>query len=206
MLPIIKIATPRLAPVASALIYLTMGKMADYLFGSDDAQTAQGLLMRLFQRKSNRFSYQFTKVVTLSGNVSGLVVAYSGRVMKSLELPTAFNLIRVSGVRTFFRFVKRAFPLFGVKEVENDEYFISNISIKPDSRGQGLGKFLLTGTEQTARERGFNKISLTVDVENTRALSLYERIGFNVIDTVKISSLYKRIGYNGFHRMVKAPV
>ena len=77
--------------------------------------------------------------------------------MKSLELPTAFNLIRVSGGRTFFQFVKRAFPLFGVKEVENDEYFISNISSKPDSQGLGLGKFLLTGTEQTARERGLIK-------------------------------------------------
>lgn len=204
MLPAIQAATPQLAPVASALIYSTMGKMADYLFGSDNEQNAQGLLMRLFRKKSNRFSYQFTEVVTLSGDVSGLVLAYSGRLMKSLELPTALHLIQAGGGLGFFRFVRRAFPLFGVKEVENDDYFIGNISVIPACQGQGLGKLLLARAEQTAKERGFIKISLTVDVENTKAFLLYLRTGFNVIDTVKIKSLYEHIGYNGYHRMVKA--
>lgn len=204
MVPVIQAATPQLAPVASALIYSTMRKMADYLFGSGDPQVAQGLLMRLFREKSNRFSYQFAEVATLEGEVSGLVLAYSGRLMKSLEWPTALHLLRAGGGLGFFRFVRRAFPLFGAKEVEREDYFISHISVLPACQGQGLGKFLLSRAEQTAGERGFKKISLTVDVENTRALWLYFRTGFNVIDTVKIKSLYRHIGYNGYHRMVKA--
>jgi ribosomal protein S18 acetylase RimI-like enzyme len=196
-------ATPDMASVASALIYLTMGKMADYLFGSDNAQKAQGLLKRLFREKYNRFSYQFTEVVTLSGEVTGLVIAYSGRLMKSIELPMAFHLIQANGVLGFIRFVKRAIPLFGVKEVENDEYFISNIAVFPTYQGQGLGKYMLSQAEKTAGVRGFNKISLTVDVENERALSLYTQTGFTVIETTEIESLHRQIGYRGFHRMVK---
>jgi ribosomal protein S18 acetylase RimI-like enzyme len=203
MLPILKPATPDMAPVASTLIYLTMGKMADYLFGSDNAQNGQGLLKRLFREKSNRFSYQFTQVATLSEELTGLVIAYSGRLMKSLELPMALHLIRASGVLGFIRFVKRAFPLFGVKEVENDEYFISNIAVLPAYQGRGLGKYLLSQAEKTASERGFNKISLTVDVENEHAFSLYTQTGFSVIETVEIESLQKQIGYSGFHRMAK---
>jgi len=196
-------ATPDMAAVASTLIYITMGKMADYLFGSDNAQNAQRLLKRLFREKSNRFSYQFTEVANLSGEVAGLVIAYSGRLMKSLELPMALHLFQASGALGFIRFVKRAYPLFGVKEVENDEYFISNIAVLSVHQGKGLGKYLLSQAEKTARERGFNKISLTVDVENERALSLYIQAGFNVIETVEIKFLQKLIEYNGFHRMAK---
>jgi ribosomal protein S18 acetylase RimI-like enzyme len=203
MLPTLQPATPDMDTVASTLIYLTMGRMADYLFGSDNAQNAQELLKRLFREKSNRFSHQFTEVATLSGEVTGLVIAYSGRSMKSLELPMALSLVKASGVLGFIRFVKRAFPLFEVKEVENDEYFISNIAVLSAYQGQGLGKYLLSQAEKTAREQGFKKISLTVDVENRHAFSLYKRIGFNVIETVEIKSLQRHIGYSGFHRMAK---
>lgn len=206
MYPTLQPATPDMAPVASALIYLTMGKMADYLFGSDNAQNAQVILMRLFREKSNRFSYQHTVVASLSGDVTGMAITYSGRLMKSLELPTAFSLIRACGVLGFIQFVKRAFPLFGVKEAENDEYFISNIAVLSAYQGQGIGKYLLSQIEKTARKQGFNKISLSVDVKNERAFLLYSQTGFNVVETVKIESLQKQMGYGGFHRMVKVLV
>ena len=192
-----------MAPVASTLIYLTMGKMADYLFGLDNAQSAQRLLSRLFQARSNRFSYQFTEVVALSGIVAGLTITYSGRLMKSLELPMALCLIRASGIGGFFRFVRRAFPLLGVKEVESDEYFIGHIAVLPEYQGQGLGSYLLQWVENRAVEQGFGKVALTVDVENERAFSLYEKVGFELTETAEIESLKERLGYGGFHRMVK---
>ena len=203
MYPTLLPATPDMAPAASALIYLTMGKMADYLFGADNAQNAQRILTRLFREKSNRFSFQYTQVATLSGDVIGLVIAYSGRLMKSLGLPTAISLIRAGGFLGFIRFLKRAFPLFGIKEAENDEYFISHIAVLSAHQGQGLGKYMLSQIEKTARKQGFNKISLSVDVKNEHAFSLYSQIGFNMIETIKIKSLQKQMGYSGFHRMVK---
>ena len=84
-----------MAPVAATLIHLTMVKMANYLFG---ARNAHGTLEHLFKAKANRFSYQFTQVVKVSGEVTGLVVAYSGRLMKALELPMAFHMLRASGI------------------------------------------------------------------------------------------------------------
>ena len=200
---ILKPATPDMAPVASTLIYLTMGKIADYLFGSDNAQNAQGLLARLFREKTNRFSYQFTEVAIVSGAITGLAIAYSGQLMKLLELPTSVNLIRASGVFGFIKFIKRAFPLFGVKEVENDEYSISNIAVLPAYQGQGIGKYLLSHLEKTAKKKGFNKISLSVDVKNKHAYSLYKQIGFNVIEKIEVESLQKQMGYDGFYRMAK---
>ena len=203
MTPDLQSATPDVAPIASSLIYLTMGKMADYLFGSDNAQNAQKLLMHLFRRKSNRFSYQFTKVALLSSEVVGLVISYSGLMMKLLEFPTAINLIQERGILEFIKFIKRALPLWGIKEAENDEYFISNIAVLPAYQGQGFGKYLLFRTEETASKQGFKKISLTVDTKNEYAFWLYRKTGYKVIETVNIDSIRRNIKVRGFHRMVK---
>ena len=202
MLSTLEPATPDMSPVASSLIHLTMGRLAGYLFGSD-AQDAQSLLGRLFRAESNRFSHQFSEVATQSGEVVGLVVTYSGRKLKALGLPTASHLLRACGVAAFIRFLSRALPLATVKEAADDEYFISHIAVLPAYQGQGLGTHLLSEVERMARERGFGKISLTVDRENLRALALYRRTGFAVTEAVSIKPLQRRIGFNGFYRMVR---
>jgi len=193
-------AAPDMAPVASGLIYLTMRQTADYLFGSDNAQQT---LSRLFQMRSNRFSYQFTEVISYSGEIAGLVVSYPGRLLKSLEPPTALRMVQAIGISGFFRFVRKALPLRNVKEAEPDEYYISNFAVLPAQQGHGLGSHMLLSIEKQAREQGYKKISLTVDIENERALSLYCRIGFEVVQTTSVESLRRRIGYGGSYRMVK---
>ncbi|MCU0522898.1 MAG: GNAT family N-acetyltransferase [Anaerolineae bacterium] len=192
-----------MAPVAAALIALTMGRLADHLFGLDDARRARDLLSRLFRARNNRFSHQFAEVAAQSGEVMGLVIAYSGRRLKSLALPTASHLIRAGGAAAFLRFLARALPLSGVREARDDEYFVNTIAVLPPYQGQGLGTYLLSRIEKTAQERGFGKLSLSVDAENLRALSLYKRVGFTVEETVSVRALQRAIGCRGFHRMVK---
>lgn len=196
-------ATPQMAPVASELIHLTMGKMADYLFGVTSALSARQLLQRLFRAGSNRFSYLHTRVALQSAAAAGLLIAYPGRMLRSLELPMIAQLLRFTGADGFARFIVRALPLSGVKETEDAHYFISNIAVLPAYQGQGIGSQLLHDAEQTARAQGFAEIALTVDVDNARALALYERTGYRIVDTMQSAALAKRIGFHGFHRMVK---
>jgi ribosomal protein S18 acetylase RimI-like enzyme len=196
-------ATPDMAPVASILIYLTLGIMADYLFGMDNAQKALRVLESLFQAKSSRFSYRYTEVVSLSGKVAGLAITYPARLIKTLELPLAIRLFQVSGISGFYQFVRRVQPLLGIKEAENDEYFIDNIAVLPEQQGQGLGKLMLDQIEKRAREQGFDKVSLTVDKDNEHAIAWYLKTGFDVVQTVEIEQLRRRFGYAGYHRMLK---
>jgi len=193
-------ATPDMALVASGLIYLTMRQTADYLFGSDNAQQT---LSRLFEMKSNRFSHQFSEVINPSGKIAGLVVSYPGQLMRKLELPTALRVVQAIGIFGFFRFVRQALPLLNVKEAAPDEYYISNIAVLPEQQGYGLGSQMLRWVEKKARQQGYQKISLTVDIENERALSLYCRTGFEVVQTIGAESLRRHIGYGGSYRMVK---
>ncbi len=194
---------PEMGPVACELIYMTMGKMADYLLGEGDEKRACGLLMRLFRRGSNRFSYRFTQAATISGGVVGIIVTYSEAEMRKLEVPMALHLIREIGLRGFVRFTRRALPLVRVKEAEEDEYFIGNVAVLPEQQGKGIGSRLLAKAEEMARTRGYRKLSLTVDVENERARALYLRSGFELAGTVEVPELRSHFGYRGFYRMVR---
>ncbi len=196
-------ADPDMAPAASTLIYLTMGTMADYLFGANEPERARHLLGRLFRLESNRFSYRFTECAALSDKVSGLLISYSSQVMRRLEMQMALELVQQTGLAGFARFLGRVLPLAGIKEAETDDYFISNVGVFPEYQGKGIGSQLLARAEERAREQGFGKLALTVDVENDRARALYTRSGFEVIHTVQVEALRRRFGYAGFHRMVK---
>jgi ribosomal protein S18 acetylase RimI-like enzyme len=196
-------AVPEMAQEAANIMYLTMAKMADYLFGQDDKFRSHRVLEAFFRRKCNRFSHQFTHVICDSGKVVGLVISYSGRLMRSLELPMALQLVQIRGVIGFSQFLWRAFPLVGAKEAMEDEYFISNIAVLPEQQGNGMGHCLLEQVENQARDQGYKKIALTVDIENERACSLYTRIGYSLVDTITLTRLKNNIKYAGYYRMMK---
>jgi ribosomal protein S18 acetylase RimI-like enzyme len=58
--------------------------------------------------------------------------------------------------------------------------------------------------ETRASHAGLRRLALTVAVDNAPAISLYERLGFEIVGASKFPSLEHRIGYPGFFRMRKA--
>ena len=57
------------------------------------------------------------------------------------------------------------------------------IAIEPEHRGRRIGEDLLTALARTANVAGFARLLLSVDPANERALSLYTRIGFTLVET-----------------------
>ncbi|MEO6981703.1 MAG: GNAT family N-acetyltransferase [Edaphobacter sp.] len=62
--------------------------------------------------------------------------------------------------------------------VAHDVAHITQLCIAPDSRGTGLGRFLLKHTIDHLARSGFNAITLTVTEANRQAVKLYEDLGF----------------------------
>ncbi|NDD66025.1 MAG: ribosomal-protein-alanine N-acetyltransferase [Acidobacteria bacterium] len=58
---------------------------------------------------------------------------------------------------------------------------ITAIGVAPEYRRQGLARILLKHIEQIFRERQINTIRLEVRVENIPAISLYEELGYTVV-------------------------
>jgi len=54
--------------------------------------------------------------------------------------------------------------------------------VKPEFRGQGLGKFLMAQTLQHLNDQLFQQVETVIPVENTEARSLLKGMGFTLID------------------------
>ena len=55
---------------------------------------------------------------------------------------------------------------------------ISDIVVAREGEGQGIGRMLMSAAESWAQSRGYRIVTLGVFPDNTRALSLYEHLGF----------------------------
>ena len=53
------------------------------------------------------------------------------------------------------------------------------IGVDPDSHTQGIGKALASTALKYLKEKGLNQAMLYVDADNSKALKLYESLGFN---------------------------
>ncbi len=52
------------------------------------------------------------------------------------------------------------------------------MGLLPDYRGRGLGERLIRAALDAARGAGFERVSLSVYASNTRAMALYQKVGF----------------------------
>lgn len=200
---VIRPASPDDAEPAAELIYLPMGRLADYLFGFDDPDRARAVLERLFRLEKNRFSHQFSDAAVHRDEVAGLLLAYPARVLPRLKLPMARQLVSILGSISFVRFILRTVKLMRVREVEPDEFYIFTLSVRPEHQDQGIGSRLLEHAEVRTRSAGLENVSLGVTTDNEPAIHFYEKHGFRIVDTVVIPWLEQRIGYPGYHRMLK---
>lgn len=52
------------------------------------------------------------------------------------------------------------------------------VALAPAAQGQGLGRRLMEEAERWARDSGYRSITLNVFAANSRALALYQRLGY----------------------------
>ena len=191
------------ANTSTQLIYMTKGSMADYLLGGGDEAAAKSVISQLFLRKKNRYSHHYINLAIIDGEVAGLLLSYPGKVLKSLNFPMVESMFAVNELPQLLRFFYRSLPLIKIKEAAADEYFINNMAIFPKFQGLGIGKFLMSLAKKRAKESGLNKCALTVEIKNSRAVGLYQHLGYQIVDTIKVERLKQRIGFSGLYRMVK---
>jgi len=67
---------------------------------------------------------------------------------------------------------------------DQTRWHIENIAVLPDQRGKGIAKQLLNYIFDTYINKGVNRFTLEVDVNNAPAIKLYESIGFRKYTTV----------------------
>ena len=67
-----------------------------------------------------------------------------------------------------------------------DTWYICGVALLPEYRGRGIGAGLMQMARQQARTHGYTQLSLVVFEENTAAVRLYRRLGYETIKRAPI--------------------
>jgi ribosomal protein S18 acetylase RimI-like enzyme len=186
----IRPAVPGDAPSTVPLILEAIGSIAFVLTGTNNREDAGRILDGFFRRKGNRVSYQNTlvmedveNVVERSREVVGVALIYDGSIARALDGPLEKAAVQTSGLSDY------RIPT----EAEPSEFYLDTISVDPKCQGRGFGRDLIEASCEQARRIGRDRIGLLVDIENSGAKRLYERLDFRTEGRKQIA------GYEYFH-------
>lgn len=73
--------------------------------------------------------------------------------------------------------------------VRDRDAWIGGVGVIPSARRAGVAEALMRAVHEEARLRGVERVWLEVIVENTGALALYEKLGYEVVQDVEVWTL-----------------
>jgi ribosomal protein S18 acetylase RimI-like enzyme len=188
---------------AVGLIYETMGMFGDAALGLGDKALAVRAIEFFFEKKGNRFSREVTWLSKQGKEPTGVLVAFPGSQNLSRNMAIAWQLWQVYGFPRGVKLIWNSFVVLNRKETNKDEFYISHIAVAPAFRRQGIAHELMAWAEDLAKQNGFTKCSLVVDIDNISALALYRSLGYQVVKTVTTPQLEKRFHTRGHRKLVK---
>ena len=180
----IKQAT-RTNPKISILILNAIHNLANMLTGEEEKEKILKTLDSFVFMDVNRLSYKNTYTYDIEDELAGLIIAYDSNKVSQLDSPILKHLES-----------KNIFLEAFDKECFEDEFYIDTLSVFEKFQGRGIAKELLAFIYDKAKELGFKKVSLIVDIDNLKALNLYEKMGFKKNTILEVSK-------HNYHHMIK---
>ncbi|MEK5392536.1 GNAT family N-acetyltransferase [Margalitia sp. FSL K6-0131] len=152
----------------AALTYEILKDLGIDVLQNQSQRKVVNFLKELYRKDHNRFSYHNTLVKESDGQIFGIAIIYHGMDAQEYD-------------KNFVQHLQQEFHCSQIelsKETEKDEYYLDSLAVSPNHRKKGVGGELLKAFENAGYEKGFHKLSLNVDEDNTNAYRLYEKNGF----------------------------
>jgi len=166
-------------------------------------QNARTLGMALVRLPKSPQGWEHTVVVELDRQVVGIMQAGITPPRYRLTPRMAYLTFHVLGAIGTVRVLPRLRSRLRVQpKIPSGSYHISEMDVDPAFRNRGIGSALLGHAEDAARSGGIKLMSLTTNTVNP-ARSLYERYGFQVVETRTDRDFERYTGIRGRHLMVK---
>ena len=73
----------------------------------------------------------------------------------------------------------------GYGHLDYEENIWLGICVADENQGKGIGKLIMTDLIENAKNKKLEKVRLTVDKANKSAIRLYEKNGFEIVDSSK---------------------
>jgi putative acetyltransferase len=86
------------------------------------------------------------------------------------------------------------FKLFPLTYRTSHIAYLGGLAIHPAFAGKGLGKKMMYGIIDLVKQQGYKRIELSVATENSRAIELYKKIGFEAEGIMRKYTYLKQEG------------
>ena len=163
------------------LIYSAGIPLFDYIYQLDKV-TAEKFIHNEFLSEYGYASYRLHWVVEQNNKVIATIACYDKNDLFKMDVGTVKNILAMYKFHSP-RVLSRALHAASVVTKPSEfNLHIANFGVHPSYRSQGVGQFLLSHLKTIAQQQGCSILSLDVSSANPRGQSLYERIGFKVVE------------------------
>lgn len=137
----------------------------------NDWQVPLDIGMRRARRNTGSFSYTNAVVAKNNGSVLGMVLSYP--ILASPkdaigDLPTPIA------------------PFVALEGQSVGIWYVNALAVRAGARGHGIGTALMKVAEKQAAAAGYSMLSIQVYSQNTGAVRLYRRLGFEFADRAAV--------------------
>lgn len=174
------------------LIYEADVDTFNFFFGN--RENASRKIEKLVIAGDNSLGYEQIYTVTNEDcNILGVMVYSIGeKIDKTNELKVLFKNFNIFDSLRFIMI--DIIDIIFLSDLEDDDYYYAIVAVEENSRGQGIGSFILEEGIKLAKNKGCKRAVLDVDIENEGALRMYERFGFKKFKEKSLSLLGWRKG------------
>lgn len=172
---LIRPAGPADAADIARHILLSAPSFLPAVFGPDFT----AVLENLARGRGTLFSHEHALVADEGGRTLGAIIGYTGATKTEQDPRTGFALLRFLGLDVVRRLGMLLRMQSAIGRMDRDEYYVSNVAVSPERRGQGIGGRLMEAARWEAERGGARAMILDVETDNPGARRLYERLGFS---------------------------
>ena len=159
------------------------------------------LLQLLYEHDRNLFSFSHCLFAQDGDGILGLVVGYDWQTKQSEQLSTGYLMIKYLGLQ-FFKALPALLKLDAqVSRISREDYYIAFLVVYQQVQTRGVGTALMKRAEEDAVSCGAKFICLDVETENEKAISFYQKRGYETERTFSVN-LTRDVTLH-FHRMRK---
>jgi ribosomal protein S18 acetylase RimI-like enzyme len=181
----------------SELIFETEPELQSLLFGKNK-EKALSRIKKVAQAGYTSLGHDRTYIAIDKNIIVGLTIFFKGNeIDKNTESDLFLKTLDFLGILRAMVIEKILIKRLLTMNFNKNELYVANICVDKNSRGRGVGKFLLKNIVIQAKKLHCDKIILDVSKDNHIAINLYKKNGFNVIKerTIKLLKItvYKMI-------------
>lgn len=174
-------ASPDDAPFVVPLMHAIGQRDLDRLFTDlVPGYQPRDVVTRFYLAEGGMFSWRSTEVALVEGAQAGFITSYRTASRQGSTTWLARATAKL-GVRALLLLAWRGAQAAGaIRPHEAGSWYIAFVGVSPGQRSLGIGSALIGRSIQSARALGCSCVELDVNVDNPRAQSLYEQLGFRV--------------------------